>query len=228
MASDINISEKRKLVEAHILKYIDMLEPSGTNTKLYEELFKSLNDNDFDQLMSDVRDKKRKLVVLYVPNMKINLKLANIFKVADEIGLEIFERINLIDEATGRKYLTPHKYMVVRLPVRRLKQLLMSKISIPEGDSKTDTFTGQVIAPDKGSSISAVESQVILSKGLTVSMMELLNVRGGNTEAYSNMKSQLQETGRASLNEIDTDSRVRSSVVLSTYLRSMLLDNNLA
>lgn len=222
------MNTKRKAVEDHIYKTISAIDHTGTNTQRYKDLFAKLSDSAFDQMMLDVRDGKCKLIILYVPNLKINLKLANLFKVAHDLGVEMFERIKFFDETTRRWYFTPHKYMIAKLPVRRLKQALELKRSLPEGDSKTDAFTGQVVKPDKGSSISSPEAQIILSKGLTTCIHELINIRGGNLPAYAEFKSQLQETGSVSLNEIPTDSQVRSSVVLATYMRSMLLDTNLS
>jgi hypothetical protein len=103
----------------------------------------------------------------------------------------------------------------------------MSKISVPNSDTKIDAFSGQVVKPDKGSSISSVEMQTILSKGLKVSIAELIRVRGGDISAYSHFRGQLEETGYASLNSIDNDSRARSSVILGTYFRAAHIDNNI-
>lgn len=217
---------KRKKVEDFILKHINGLDPSGMNAKRYESMFSSWSDDEFESYMTGIRDGIHKLV-LYVPNLKLNLKMANIFKVAHDLDLELFERVRLWDSTTKRYYLTPEKYPILMLPVRRLKQFLMDKISVPESDTKIDSFTGQVVKPDKGSSISSVEMQTILSKGLKTSVLELIRVRGGDIEAYASFKSQLEETGRASLNEVPEDSRARSSVILSTYFLAMHINNNL-
>jgi hypothetical protein len=176
--------------------------------------------------MEGMKEGRIKLI-LYVPNLKLNLKMKNIFEVSHDLNMELFERVRLWDSTTNRYYLTPQKYPILLLPVRRLKQYLMDKISVSESDTKIDSFTGQVVKPDKGSSISSVEMQTILSKGLKTSISELIRVRGGDLGAYAAFKSQLEEIGSVSLNEIPDDSRARSSVILSTYLKAMHIDNNL-
>ena len=216
----------RKAVEALILETIGTLDPSGLNTTRYQDRFARWSDPQFRSFMEGIRTGKIKLV-LYVPNLKVNLKSANIFKAAHALGLQLFERLRLWDSTTQRYYLTPQAYPVLMLPVRRLKQFLMSKISVPESDAKIDAFSGQVVKPDKGSSISAVEMQTILSKGLRTSISELIRVRGGDLPAYATFRSQLEETGAASLNTIGDDSRARSSVILGVYLQSAHIDNNI-
>ena len=218
--------DNRKSVEELIIGTINTLDPSGTNSSRYRKMFDGFSDTEFRSYMSGIRDKKIKLVI-YVPNLNLNLKLANIFKVANDLGLKLFERIKLWDSTTQRYFLTPQAYPVLLLPVRRLKQHLWSKISVPESDSKIDSFSGQVVKPDKGASISAPEIQTILSKGLRTSIAELIRVRGGDLPAYSVFKGQLEDNGSVSLNDIGNDSRARSSVILSTYLKGAHVDNNL-
>ena len=217
---------KRQKVEAFIIKHINILDPSGTNGKRYKDLFDSWSDIQFTSYMEGLRDGSMK-IVLYAPNLKINLKQIDIFNCAESLGLKMFERIRLWDSTTNRYYLTPQEYPVLLLPVRRLKQYLMNKISVPESDTKIDAFSGQVVKPDKGSSISSVEMQTILSKGLKTSISELIRVRGGDLSAYASFKSQLEEIGSASLNDLPDDSRARSSVIASTYLTAMHIKNNL-
>lgn len=219
-------NKKRTICEEKILRVIDTLDPSLTNGNLYREKFKSWSDTEFDSFMSGMRVRQNKLV-LYIPNLKLNLKLDNIFKAAKDLNLELFEQLRLWDSTTKRYYTTPQKYPVITVPIRRLKQFLMSKISVPDSDTKLDNLTGQVVKPDKGSAISSVEMQTILSKGLRTSISELIRIRGGDINAYSNFRNQLEETGNVSLNDLPDDSRARSSVIMKTYLLGMHIDSNL-
>jgi len=218
---------KRKKVEDYILKNVGQLDRSGLNVKRYKELFAKMDDNLFDRWMQEIRDDRKKVLTFQAPNMKVTVEFEDIFEVADRIGLKLFERIKLWDSTTKRYFTTPQEYMIVMLPARRLKQYLKSKISIPESDTVTDLFTGQVIKPDKGSSVSLVEIQTMFSKGLTQTITEVANVRGGNIHSYAAMKAQLEETGEAHLSDLDQGNRVRSSVVVNSYLTSLLLQSNI-
>lgn len=216
----------RAAVEKYLLSVVDGMDHTGYNGKRYRERFAAMSDAQFDKFMQDMRDGIQQMVV-YAPNMKINLRIDNLLATAKRIGLKLFERIRIWDPATKRFFLTPHPHLVALLPIRRMKQYQASKISVPDSDTNTDLLTGQVVRPDKGSSISLVEAQTLLSKNLNMTVTEFLRVRGGDIHAYADLKAQLEETGSASLKSIDPSTKVRSSVVLSAYLKAMHIDNNL-
>lgn len=216
---------KRAAAEQEILRTLKVMEPGGANAKRYEEMFAKMSDKDFHVLMEDIRDGKRKLVV-FAPNMKTTLKVPDLIAAAKRVNAKIFDRIKLWDPVGHRYFTTPKEYLVLRLPVRRLKQFLVDKMSIPESDRRISKFTGQVVKPDKGSSVSAIELQTIVSKGLDNVVVELATVRGGNPDAYAGFRASLEETGSATLGEVDPAQRVRSVEVSSVWLKGMLIDNN--
>lgn len=218
---------RRAAAESYILKHVALLDSSGYNTKYYKTFFKAMSDSAFDLYMQSIRDKTRTLV-LYAPNLVVTLKMRDLLAAADAVGLKLFERIRMWDAVTRRYYLTPQAYLILKLPVRRLKQYLMDKLSVPDSDKAIDLMTGQVVKPDKGSAISLPEAQTMDSKGLHRAMVELMNVRGGNAQAYASYKSSLEETGQASLNEVDWSGGVRSTLVAEVLLDAMHLENNLS
>jgi hypothetical protein len=220
------MSDKRKAATDHLLKHIQLLDPTGYNTKRYIAMFSSMSDEEFDSYMINLKEKKFKLA-LYVPNMKIPLKMENLLRAADSLKLELFERLRMIDEVTQKKYLTTNKYLVLKLPVRRARQFLMHKLSVAESDKKLDALTGQVTRPDKASSISFVESQLLYARGLNRVLDEFVKVRGGDIHAFSTFKQQLEETGAARLEYVDPNTVPRSTIVMGVILKCMLLDNNL-
>jgi hypothetical protein len=221
------VNAKRKQVQDYIFKILKQIDLDGYNTKLYTEKFKAMSDKAFDSWMKDIRDRKYKLTI-YIPNMKNNVTMQHITNTAKAVGLTISDHLWMEDSTTSMKYKTNHKYLILRMPIRRVKQYLDAKISVPESDIKTDLLTGQVIKPDKGSSISLIEMQTLVSKGLDKSIIEFMKVRGGDVHAYSEFKSKLEETGNANLSDLSTDSVPRSVMVAETYLRGMHIDNNLS
>lgn len=218
--------ERRKKAQEYILKHISMIDPTGNNTERYQAIFQKMSDKDFDTFMTNIKEGRQKLFV-YAPNMENNLNLNDILKTGESLNLKLLDKLRLWDSSTQKYYTTPHEYLVVNLPIRRLKQYLKDKISVPDDDRKTDALSGQVIKPDKGSSVSMVEMQTMISKGLHNSIAELTNVRGGNIAAYADFKAELEETGEGSLKTSAENSRPRAAVVAGVYLTSMMLENNL-
>ena len=221
------MNAKRKKVEDLIYSIMDKLDPSGFNTQRRKEEFSKMSDKEFHHYMELLRDNKTKIPI-EAPNMKVVLKQRNLIKAAESLGIELFERVKIWDPSTQRYYLTPFKYMIVELPIRRVKQYLMSKISVPESDKVVNPLSGQVTKPDKGSAISNVEAQTYDSKNLLKNLDELWTVRGGNLEAYGAFKASLENTGSCRLSELDFTTGVRSVVMGQVLLESMHLENNLA
>lgn len=220
------MNERRKLTEEHIVKHISMMEPGGTNAARYREMFAKMSDEEFDAYMK-VLDDEEEVLDLYTPNMVINLEMEDLIATAKALGLPLREPIKRWDPTTKRWYTTPHSYLILTLPVRRLIQTWEKKISVPSSDKKIGSLTGQVVRPDKGSSISMVESQTLNSKGLALTLAELTRIRGGDITGYASLKASLMETGSGSLTATDLSGTIRSALVTQQYLRAMHLENNL-
>jgi hypothetical protein len=92
-------------------------------------------------------------------------------------------------------YLTPIKYFIVDLPIRRASQVLKKKISIPEHSKTVDKLTGQPTGDSKGAKISYPEVQVLMAMGMEQSSTELLKYRGGDLGGYRAMRTMLTKYG---------------------------------
>jgi hypothetical protein len=220
------MNKARTLATDHILKTIKLMDPSGFNNKRYEKFFSDMSDAQFDAYMKQLKAKKVKLVI-YAPNLKVFLKNKDLLAAADHLKLKLFERLRMVDESTGKPYMTRHEYLVLRLPVRRARQFLMHKLSVAESDKKIDALTGQVTKPDQASSISFVETQLLGARGLDKTLLEFVKVRGGDVHSFASFKQQLEDNGEAILGSLDPSSVPRSAVVMGVILRCMFLDNNL-
>lgn len=218
------MTPKRKKVQDRILEIVNMVDKSGKNAKFYTDKFSKMSDKDFDDFMKRIRDHDDVLCI-YCANMVDHLKVADVVKAAKKVNLEIFERIRMYDAATDSYYYTPNKFMVVQLPVRRLSQFADHKLSIPEGDSRIDMLTGQVVKPDQGAGLSEPEIRCLYAQGLKNTLRELVKFRGGDVVAFAEYKRELEENGQTTIDR-DTGTKVRSSVTLDVYLSGMLIESN--
>lgn len=218
----------RKAATEFILKYIDKLLPGSPNRERYEELFAGLSDKQFDQFMQQLESGEVNLSIV-APNLgKQKLDLKRNLKIADELGHEFFQRLVLTDPTTGLSYLTPIKYMVVDLPVRRQVQLLQKKATIPENNKHVDELSGQSTGPSKGSKISFPELQVLYAQNLDNTITELIKFRGGDTKGFNAMNRSIYETGGVSIEHLSkAGTKVKSVTTLTTLLKAMHLDNTL-
>lgn len=220
---------KRKEAEAFILKYIDKM-VGESNVKIYEDLFASMSDKDFDEFMKKIKEKKARLAVV-VPNLvKSKLSTSNNLGLAKELKHNFFERI-YIDRGDGQpKYLTPIPYLIVELPLRRQAQFLVEKISIPEDNRSVDDMTGQPTGASKGSKISYPETQILAALGLDNCLLEMVKFRGGDTKGFNAMNASISKTGSVSLEEIEKlgttveSTRTLHTILLGMHLKSTLLE----
>lgn len=198
------------------------------NVARYTKIFKDMSDSKFDEYMHQLRDGKACLYV-YIPNMEKHPDMNEMVALANKFKVMLSSRITMTDSVTGKEYLTPERYMVVRVPTRRQQQFGEHKISIPKGDNKIDAMTGQVIGVSRAAGITNPEIQSLKTKGLDILAKELVSIRGGDIEAYqTGVRKQGEETGTIRISEMPTDSKNRTIVTAQVWLEGMHLLNNIA
>jgi len=210
----------REQAELYILKLMSELDSTGFNTNRYTELFKSMNNQKFDEFMQLLKAGKTQLNV-QLPNVVTKITTNDVIALAKKRKVKIFEKIVFHDPHTKRKYVTKYPMLILNLPIRRLSQYLFHKISLPEGDQKVNPVSGQVIPPDKGAAISAIETQVLASKGLETTIVELIRVRSGDLNAYRSFKHQIEESGESKIADVPMSPSPRSAIAAGRYLHAI-------
>jgi len=222
-----NISKKKTAILKYITKHFKKLDPTGHNIKRYTDMLTGMSDVEFDRFMHAMKKGENQFHIV-LPNMTERPSMSDILEVADATGTELFHRIYQTDAATGKRFLSRHKYPVFDLPIRRLQQFLDKKLSVADGDSKIDGMTGQVTGDDRAAGITNPEIQAMLAKGLSKTLTEFVTVRGGNIGAYGDFKQHIEEHGSVRLDELEVTTKTRSVVVAQILLEGMHLQNNIA
>ena len=212
----------RKQIQAKIYEYMDMLDPTGSNSNIYKTLFKPMSDKDFKEWYSRLgKDYKLSFTA---PNMgKVKVKLSMLEKVLNRMGLNLEEQ--LIIEESGIKTLTPMAHTILSLSVRRASQFAVSKINLPKNNNTRNAITGQVTNKSKAGGISMPEALILTSRGLDNTMKELTSVRAGDTEAMRQLEAVAMDEGKVSLAKLKpymTKTRGLKSMI--QFFRAMHLD----
>lgn len=214
---------KRAETEAFILKYIQKLIPgSSTNVQLYKDLFARMDDKAFDDWMGKIARKEIRLAII-APNLsKEKVTIPNNLAIGDELGHNFFERLWIDNGNDIPPYLSPVKYLVGDITLRRQAQLLVKKISIPEDNRSVDDMTGQPSGKSEASKISYPETQVLSALKLDKNIAEMISLRGGDTQGFNAMNDSFARTGGASQKAIEhLRGGVKSTQALNTILTSM-------
>lgn len=213
---------KRKEAEEYILKYIGKIVKGGDdNVKLYQNLFKSMSDKEFDKFMCDLRDDKITLSVIIPNGGKLHVDIKNNYNIGKEIGNNFFQKLVIRNNGDAGDYKTPIEFLNLILPVRRASQLLSKKISVPSDTRHIDTITGQVTGDSKSSKITLPELQILTGLNLKESVKELTKVRGGDVGAGNAADAKLYNNGRVSISELEEHSTgVESGKTLQSYFNA--------
>lgn len=221
-----DIVKKKAAVIKHICSIMDIMDPSGLNSKRYHNMLDHMSAAEFDKWMHYVKEGKWQIHIT-APNITNNLSTTNLLKAADAAKCKLFHKLWMTDDATGQKYLTDSEFLVLNLPIRRQQQFLDEKMSVPDNDRKIDGMTGQVTGDSRSSSITNPEINILAARGLDATLKELVNVRGGNIAAYSEFRRQAEEGGSITLESLNTGSVSRVAMTGQVLLASAMIDSNM-
>lgn len=219
----------RKAFVKTFLEGLGAILPGSDNTEFYKRYLEGLSDEAFETMVTMIENDQIVLPI-WVPNLKDSkLDLDRNLKVALEWGHDFFQQLWLTDPKNPElTYLTPKKYPVIQLPMRRQAQTLEKKMSVPMHNDAIDDLTGQVVGESKGSGLTYPELQVLYSEGLEKTILEFIKLRGGDTDSYHQLDRKIVETGGATIDEISVPgSRAKATDTLSTLLKAAHLGNNL-
>lgn len=220
----------RKRAMEQLLSDIALLDdsPNKDNVRYYADLMAKMTNEQFEAFVERVA-KGEEFIQIKAPNFQSKLpSFEKLLDISKKIDCPLFERVWMTDRATGVRYLTPHKYPILFLPLRSQSQSLMSKISVAPNNNTIDNLTGQPTGDSKTSTLSFVEQQVLTTHGVNRGVEELIRVRGGNLRALAQFEKQFLEKGEASLSAPGMEQgRVVSLDTSSKMLLSMHIDNNL-
>lgn len=217
----------RKAATAELLAGLEALLPGSENTALYKARLESMSDSEFEEWIKGLQQGTQRVTV-FVPNFsKHQIDVSRNLDVAAQWGHDFFQRL-WMPGPNYSYYLTPKKYLVFDLPLRRQAQHLIKKISIPEDNKSVDDLTGQPTGKSKGSKLSYPELQVLAALGLDYSVKELMKVRGGDIKAFNASNTIIAKTGTVSQAEIEPYAGgVESTKTLGTILTAMHLSNTI-
>ena len=219
----------RKQTEKVILAMLKELTHTDLNSGLYKDLFASMNDKEFDELISDIESGKRNLQLL-APHEegKIKVTYDGIVKFLVKYGRDPYQYITYKGMNGEPDIRSKYKFLIMTLPVRRTKQTIEKGISVSEDSKHTDVLTGQSVGDSRSSRISLSETQVLAGMGLPEAASELAHDRGGDIGARTVIKNAITKYGSVSDELIRQYSTgVVSSQTLKSYFNAMHYKINL-
>ena len=220
-----DIKKIRPKVEERIYKIFRVLDPTGQNTEYYKKKFMKMNDKEFFEFFNQDFPLKFQTKVF-----EIDPKVTQIMKALKMLNVPITEKVNM-PFIYKNKEGTPVKsqpVLVVYLPLKRLKQMVIKKSGFSVDISKRDYRTGLLIDTDKNGNSTDREFESLVVMDLDKTLTELSTVRADAMDAKNSFYNQINTTGIVSLNDVEiknSDSIARN--LLSAYLLCAHIQSNL-
>ena len=220
-----NFKKARENVEKKIYKVMKIVDPTGQNTEYYKKKFAGMNDKEFyDFFNQDFPLKFQTKVFEVDPNV------TQIIDALHSINVPITEKINmpfLYKNKDGVPVKT-QPALVVYLPLKRMKQMVIKKSGYSVNISKRDYRTGLLIDTDKNGNSTDREFESLVVMNLDNTLKELSTVRADAMSAKNNFYNEINIKGMTSLKDVDienSDSIARN--LLSAYLIGAHIQSNL-
>lgn len=201
------IENRRKDFMKHLINIMDLLDPSGENSKLYENRFGKMSDKEFDKFIRAFFKNEKANLYLEIIEFERDLSLDDIEKCAKYMKVPLYEHV-AIPYLTGDKdnvVVTPEPVPVGYIHEKRMQQTLLKKNSGSIDIKKRNPKTGQVINEDKNARNSDVETYSLIALGAEEALKEFMGPRADDMKAKNQMYNNISKNGYVSLKELDND-----------------------
>ena len=216
MVSKEKFKQIREKYEKVILKLFDELDPSGYNSEVYRNTFKTMSDTQFIELCKTFVSKDDFIFSLEINEMddKHSLTLNKIKEIADKYKVKLVEYVFMpFRNPKGKPMCTLTRIPIVYCQVRRFfQQMLQHKNAISNNNTNINPLTGQVINEDKTASTTNIQTYALTVTNRNNALKEYLGPRADDIVAKQDMLTQIEKTGRFRLEDTNMQTHNRQSI----------------
>ncbi len=201
------VSVRRKEFMTTLCRALDLLEGGKENSKMYKEKFEAMSDEEFDKYITNFFDDDKQNFYLEIVEFERDLKMDNITKCAEYLGIPLYERV-AVPDATGDSdtvVVTPFPVPVGYAHFKRMQQTIRKKNSTSIRNTQRNSKTNQVTGGDKTAKNTDVETYAMMSMGAYQGLAELMGPRADDTEMKNEMLSQISTSGFTRLENMTSD-----------------------
>jgi len=224
------ITEKRKVFMKKLTSVIDILDPSGDNSKLYHNLFDKMSDKEFDKYIKEFFEDEDQNLYLEIVEFERDLTLDNIFKCSEFMKVPLFENVCVpyLTYDMNNIPVTPEPVPVGYIHIKRMQQTILKKNSGSIEIKKRNPKTGQVTNEDKNARNTDVETFSMIALGAEKALSEFMGPKADNMKAKNEMNNQISKNGYTSLEELSNEPEDKVALnTLDVYFAMQGLRTNL-
>lgn len=213
---------KRTEFEKELYAFLDDMDPSGRNTERMKSFLSSMNDKKFYKYMIDFLSDPDKYIQVGYQAFDNPVDTDFIEKIAKKYNIELYEYITKPYVTRDKEHppSTVNKVLVVNIPIKRLKQTVISKSHASITNSKRDARTGQVTGSDKTGRVTDVEAYSLVAQELYQVAQEEYGPLSDDEQQFMTMLRKIQEDGEVSLKDLPNDP-LNKTTMNTIYLFSL-------
>lgn len=219
------MNDKRKQIETLVDAVMMKLDPSGSNSQKYRNMFQTMSDKQFaDWAKAFFADEKAQFRLDIQEFGKVPLKFENIDAAAKLMNLKLFEYVYIphVSSDPNRPVRTKQPVLVGYLNIKRPQQLVTKKTGLALTDTNRDELSGAARGDSKGGTTTGIENELLVGVGADEIISELSGARGDNVMEYDNMLAAISETGSCKLADIKTSAYNKPTLLKADiFLRAM-------
>lgn len=218
------MTSERKKAEALVYETMDALDPSGTNSAHYKEMFSKMSDEQFKKYL-----KKDFPFKFYHRPFEIEPTMSDINNAAKVVGVPLMEKVSLpyLYENKDGKAVQSQECLVGYIHLKKMKQFITKKNAMSTDIAERDMKTGLLVHGDKNGITSDREMESLAVMGLDATMSELDRPRADSMNSKSEMYNTINTLGKVSMNDIkiDKDDSLAKNLMNTYLIGSLLLSN---
>lgn len=195
----------RKYIEKIIYDVFDALDPSGSNTTKYRNIFAGMPEPEFEKYMKAFLANDEENFILDIIEFEHSLKFDYCEAAAKVLDIPLMEYIYLPHLTMDKKnvVISKEKCLVGWFNVKRTQQLLHKKNGLSVSNERTSALTGQVTADDKNARDSDIEAAMLVALGAETILQELHGPRADDPVMKRQARQSIATKGYVLLDELD-------------------------
>lgn len=210
-----SLHERKQRTIDYVCEALDKLEGGTTNSSHYRKEWEAMSDTAFLKMMEDLRAHDMKQMVYFeIIEFERDLKLDNIQKCADFMGVPLYEYVAIPDVTgdDGNVVVTPEPVPVGYAHYKRMQQTVMKKTSTSIKVSKKNPLSGQVVYADKTVRNTDVETYAMVALGAKKALAEFMGPRADDPVAENEMYSAIANDGYVRMEDLTNDPANKTAI----------------
>lgn len=210
-----SLHERKQRVIDYICNALDLLEGGNVNSSRYRKEWETMSDAEFLKMMERLRDNENdQLVYLEVIEFERDIKLENIEKCAQFMGVPLYEYV-AIPDVTGdpnNVVVTPEPVPVGYAHYKRMQQTVLKKNSASIRVDRKNPKTGQLVSDEKTVRNTDVETYAMMSLGATEGLKEFMGPRADDSVMENEMYTAISDNGYVRLQDLTSDPKNKVAI----------------